>query len=213
MNPYLKNLCRRGPVCSVTALFLGLTLAATSLDARWSRPSIPDHRSIVVFGDSLSDTGRTYSIIGVPPAPYYYAGRTSNGPLWVEYLAPAMGMAYNPADNFAWAGANTGTLNVFPGLEGTGMLDQLEEYLDGPPSPAWSRVLKTYVVFGGSNDFIRILSGGEDPFDVIPEAVANIAVIVQSLQNSGARQIVVVDLPDIGLTPRDVRPVLKPRPR
>src|SRR3954470_23184547 len=48
-------------------------------------------KSIDVLGDSLSDTGRLYSVTGYPPPPYYL-GRFSNGPLWVEYFAPRVGM-------------------------------------------------------------------------------------------------------------------------
>ena len=63
-------------------------------------------KSITVLGDSLSDTGRLFRVTGIPPAPYYQ-GRMSNGPLWVEHLAPRVGLRYEPLDNFAWAGATT----------------------------------------------------------------------------------------------------------
>ena len=40
---------------------------------------------IVIFGDSLSDTGNYFRLSGgSPPAPYA-GGRFCNGPLWVEY--------------------------------------------------------------------------------------------------------------------------------
>ena len=44
---------------------------------------------IVVFGDSLSDTGNLYLASGktTPPSPPYFLGWFSNGPLWVERLA------------------------------------------------------------------------------------------------------------------------------
>src|SRR5215217_7794985 len=52
-----------------------------------------DH--VVVFGDSLSDAGN--------------AGRFTNGPVWVEYLAQKLGLPLNPAraggTNFAVGGA------------------------------------------------------------------------------------------------------------
>src|SRR3954468_5021943 len=50
---------------------------------------------LVVFGDSLSDTGN--------------AGRFSNGPVWVEYLADRLGLTLSPSQrggsNFAVGGA------------------------------------------------------------------------------------------------------------
>jgi len=48
--------------------------------------------SLYVFGDSLSDTGTSAN---------------SNGPLWVEYLAPQLGFNYNTTTNFAMSGSNT----------------------------------------------------------------------------------------------------------
>jgi len=155
----------------------------------------PSFTGITVIGDSLSDTGRTFQTIGLPPFPYYQ-GRVSNGPVWVDYLAPKLGLTYNPLDNFSWAGARTDRSNSFAGLPG--MLDELDELLS-TTKRLDNQAL--YVVFGGSNDFIRIF-GGEDPMAVIPEAVGNILSIVTQLRARGAKHIVVVDLPDLGLTPR-----------
>lgn len=155
----------------------------------------PSFTGITVIGDSLSDTGRTFQTIGLPPFPYYQ-GRVSNGPVWVEYLAPKLGLTYNPLDNFSWAGARTDRSNSFTGLPG--MLDELDELLS-TTKRLENQAL--YVVFGGSNDFIRIFAG-EDPMVVIPEAVGNILSIVTQLRARGAKHIVVVDLPNLGLTPR-----------
>jgi phospholipase/lecithinase/hemolysin len=59
------------------------------------------------FGDSLTDTGNFYRLSGgYPPSV-----RFCNGPLWVEYLAADLGMTYRPENNYAVAGATTGTLN------------------------------------------------------------------------------------------------------
>jgi phospholipase/lecithinase/hemolysin len=154
-------------------------------------------KSITVIGDSLSDTGRLFGASGAPLPPYFN-GRMSNGPLWVEYFAPKVGMRYNPLDNFSWAGAMTGQGNVFGPLPG--MLDELNEVLGSWNEGRDKHAL--HVVFGGANDFFRILVGGEDYRVVIPAAVNNLMSTVTALRARGARYIVVVDLPDIGLTPR-----------
>ncbi len=52
---------------------------------KWLRP--PFSR-IVMFGDSLSDTGKMYGKMRgyLPSSPPYYQGRFSNGPVWLERL-------------------------------------------------------------------------------------------------------------------------------
>jgi phospholipase/lecithinase/hemolysin len=169
-------------------------------------PAPPDHNppfsGIHVLGDSLSDTGRTAAVLlqvtgtTVPPPPYA-PGRFSNGPLWIEYFAPQVRRAYEPLDNFSFAGANTGNLNVFPGLPG--MFQQLQELIGSPAILLDPKAL--YVVFGGANDFFRIFEGAP-PLPVVFAGVANVIKIVDTLQKAGAEHIVVVDLPDIGRTPR-----------
>lgn len=188
------------PVLATTALF-ALALLSPARAAQPAEPGKSEGKApfsaIHVLGDSLSDTGRTFGVIGVPPFPYYQ-GRFSNGPVWIEHLAPRLRLPYSPLDNFSWGGANTGRRNVFTGLPG--MLDELDELLASARHRLDHKSL--YVVFGGSNDFLRILAAGEDPNVVIPQAVNNVITIVRALKAAGADDIVVVDLPNIGLTPR-----------
>jgi phospholipase/lecithinase/hemolysin len=48
--------------------------------------SFLNFQDLVVFGDSLSDNGNTFSTAGLPKAPYYN-GRWTNGPNWVDYFS------------------------------------------------------------------------------------------------------------------------------
>src|SRR4051812_11397557 len=87
------------------AFFTVVAPFATPLSAKTDNDTTPNDapfKAINVIGDSLSDTGRTFAAIGVPPPPYFN-GRTSNGPLWIEYFAPSLRLTYNPLDNFSWA--------------------------------------------------------------------------------------------------------------
>jgi phospholipase/lecithinase/hemolysin len=183
---------------SLLAVCAVLVATGPALPAKDVRAVKADFKSITVIGDSLSDTGRLFRVTGMPSAPYYQ-GRVSNGPLWVEYFAPRAGMTYDASNNFSWAGATTGRGNAF-GPPLPGMLDELDEVL-GTWNPGHDKHA-LHVVFGGANDFFRILVNGESHLVVIPEAVANLVSIVTQLRARGARYIVVVDLPDIGLTPR-----------
>ena len=121
-------------------------MAFRSIVTRWSQCSViallvfswPDAEvragditGIVSFGDSLTDTGNLFAATGQPPAPYYQ-GRSSNGPVWVEYLANQLGVAAPTPSllggtNYAWAGAATGDGLSGSGVPNTGM--QISTYL------------------------------------------------------------------------------------
>ena len=67
---------------------------------------------VIVFGDSLSDTGNVFDVFGIPAAPNFQ-GRFSNGPVWVEGLAAGLGApapmpSRNGGTNYAYGGAETG---------------------------------------------------------------------------------------------------------
>src|SRR5688500_14371156 len=152
--------------------------------------------AVYVIGDSLSDTGRTSSAfaqmgVAFPP--------TRNGALWIEYFAPSVRLTYDPLDNFAWAGATTGATNVY-GLPNDGMLNQLAELRDLAQRALDPNAL--YVVIGGTNDFLRIdLATMANATSVIDEGTTFLANIANALYQFGARNIVVVNLADLGRTP------------
>src|SRR5437667_8941099 len=50
-----------------------------------------DISSLVVFGDSLSDNGNLFNLIGVG-LPFSWQGRASNGPVYAEQLAQSLGV-------------------------------------------------------------------------------------------------------------------------
>ena len=159
--------------------------------------------SIVVFGDSLCDTGRMVALTGgaFPAPPNYAWGRQSNGPVWHEYLSSWLGMS-DAVLNYAVVGAMTApapgypTGNVwsdtFPGLEGTDLTSQVLDYLSDVGGVADPEAL--YILEGGSNDFPRVAN----PAIIVP----HLAQLFGMLQASGARHIMVMNLPDPGKTAR-----------
>ncbi len=158
---------------------------------------------LVVFGDSLNDTGNLTRLTGgvFPNAPTYTYGRQTNGPVWVEYLAHDLGLA-NKILNYAVVGAMTKPAPGFPtgnvwsdtysGLEGTDVASQVKEY--GIDSHERADPCALFILEGGANDFPRV----QDPSVI----VANLIDSLIALEKMGARHILVVNLPDIGKTPR-----------
>lgn len=153
-------------------------------------------RELVVFGDSLSDTGNVYLATGgaIPPAPPYFGGRFSNGPVWVEHLAERLGAeAPKPSlaggTNYAFGGAETGG---GIGVVGSpGLLDQVGMYLSGNTP----REDQLFVYWAGANDFL--IAGGSDT----GAAAENVEAGLRALADAGAKRILVPNMPDLTRLP------------
>jgi outer membrane lipase/esterase len=167
-----------------------------------------EYRGLYVFGDSLSDNGNIPRLIGViyPPPPYFNA-RFSNGPVYAEYLPALLGISNvnNNAVGGAFAGRGNTNNATFPTLPGVS--DEIDRYLAQRPS-ADKRDL--FIVFAGANDGLRALTqAATTPPAQVPALVqASITSAITStvdsmgrLIASGASQIVVPNLPDLGRTP------------
>lgn len=156
---------------------------------------------VPTFGDSLSDTGNFYRLSGGYPPPPYFEGRFCNGPLWVEYLAAELGMNYDAMDNFAVAGATTSTINSNDGAgqKYPGLLNEVESFINAGGASEPERAL--YVVAAGANDFSVGLGSGASPQSIIANGVNNTVAAVQRLRGAGARFIIVMNVPDLGVTP------------
>ncbi|GAB4373449.1 MAG: hypothetical protein Kow00121_16720 [Elainellaceae cyanobacterium] len=156
---------------------------------------------VIVFGDSLSDTGNIFNTTGglFPPSPPYFNGRFSNGSVAVETLANRLGLTLTPETNFAIGGARTGRDNIGDtnGIKFGGLLDQIERFASTVGAQgANSKAL--YFVWAGGDNF---LSPPADPASATSQAVEDIKTAVTTLANLGARNIVVVQNPNLGRTP------------
>ena len=167
----------------LTCIFIPATAKAANLN----------FDDIYVFGDSYSDTGNAYNASGSPSDPPYSQGRFSNGPLWVEDLATQLGVTYNKNNNYAFVGAGTGFNNPYtPQYQLTGVLGQIDRY-KATKSAADPNAL--YTVWAGTTDYL--FTGYQDP----SQPVNNLSTAVQELANYGAKNILVVNLPDLGELP------------
>ena len=179
-----------------------LTLLFGALVAASSAAGSP-YSAVVAYGDSLSDNGNLFAAFGQPGAPYFQ-GRASNGPVAVELLAAALG---DPLLDFAWLGATTGVGNhLDPGGTATtvgvvglpGMRPLFEGSLTAV-TPIASSAL--FILWGGADDFLSPSPLDATPIQVANRAVTNLATMAKDLRDLGANHVVVLGLPDLGLTP------------
>lgn len=157
---------------------------------------------IVSFGDSLSDIGNMYQLTGgtFPPAPYDQ-GRASNGPVWLESLAPRLNLETTLANNYAVNGATTGQANQYEiplGMDLPGLANELESFVARTGGIADADAL--YTLWIGPNDLWAVLTEGADPQAAIGQAMANLGTFVTSLHGMGARHILVPNMVDLGMT-------------
>jgi phospholipase/lecithinase/hemolysin len=163
---------------------------------------------LVIFGDSLSDTGNlSRALGGLFPPPPFFNGRLSNGPLWLEYLAPELGIS-NIA-NFAFAGSTTGRTNIASVTAGRdlgplpGVLDQIDLFAgqlaaNGLPSANPNAL---YVVWSGANDFLALPQEPLAAIQSVFDSVDNVAQSVITLADLGAKTLVVPNIPNLAITP------------
>jgi phospholipase/lecithinase/hemolysin len=166
------------------------------------------YNQLVVFGDSLSDTGNlSQALGGLFPPPPFFDGRLSNGPLWLEYLAPAIGITQ--VTNLAFAGATSGRSNVASLVAGQdlgklpGVLDEIDLFANQLKANGLTQANPhaLYVVWGGANDFLTLPQAIPDAIQSVWDSVNNVAQAVTNLAGLGAQTIVVPNLPNLGVTP------------
>ena len=203
---------------------------------------------IYSFGDSLSDAGDAYlltssPLIGAPEpvSPPYYAetyaapgGGTltadvfSNGPVWVQDLATALGLptpgpgevgestalGYVPVVAGAAGGTDFAIGGSVTGLTGentsaanglTDLASQITNFQQEIPTPSPTAL---YTVWSGSNDLLNLLQDKTFATDSqatiatdINQSVTNEVNAVTQLVAGGAATVLVVNVPDLGVIP------------
>jgi outer membrane lipase/esterase len=175
---------------------LGVSLGAAILMTSVSAGAMP----IVAFGDSLSDTGNVSILTGgaIPPAPYYFEERFSNGAIWLDQIGTALDGAVDPVlgdgTNFAFGAARVTAAPLVPSLRA-----QTNAFLNATAATG-ADPTALYVVYGGGND-VRDAIGSDDPIGSITTAAEQLAGIVGDLADAGAVDIVVPTLANVGRLP------------
>ncbi len=163
--------------------------------------------NIYAFGDSLSDTGNAWTATGkfVPNGNLYTDGRFSNGAVWVEDLAQKLGVPTPRASltggtDYAFGGAEVGA-NPEHALNPTDLPGQLGQFVAAVPNPSPNAL---YTVWAGSNDLLGFANSTETADQQaanVKTAVSNEANFIQGLVAHGAKNLVVMGVPDLGKIP------------
>lgn len=209
-------LARRTLAAKAGAIALSaLLLASCGGDGSSSAPTPSLFSTMVVFGASLTDTGNACaaSPAACPPSPPYAQGRASNGSLFIETIAARYGASVRPAaaggTNFAVGGARTGAI---PGLTTQSttpsMLAQLDNFIRSPQAAAALNPQTLFVIDASTfgNNFnaaagAGLLTGQAAVSQVVGAAITDVVTIMTRLYNAGARNMLVINVPNIGNTP------------
>lgn len=175
-----------------------------------------------IFGDSVSDAGNIFALSQglFPPSPPY-AGRLSNGPVWVEAIASELGLTPQlsatalppvlagitppPADgiNYAVAGSLSSDVNVggppLPGLQQQIAAFTALSQSGAPPSENALQVL-----LAGANDYNEAVLTATPTTDLsalVEQVTNNIVGATSALFNAGAKNVLVSNLPLLGFQP------------
>ncbi len=173
-------------------------LAAASLASGAGAATLTErYSSFWVLGDSLSDPGNLYAATGGtrPPSPPYAGGRFSNGPVWAEGVADVFRAAGLPAGNAAFGGATAlANADAVPDLPA-----QLAATAPAIAAAGGARPLAA--LWFGANDVLDA-EGAPHVAATGRRAARAVTAGAQALADTGVRDLVVLNLPDLGATPR-----------
>jgi len=178
-------------------------------------------QKIVIFGDSLSDNGNLYMAtsaaawtaaqlcerfnIGcdtqppvIPKSPPYYEGRFSNGPVWIEYVAQQLNLTQSVTQfsDFAYGGAFAASGDP---IESVSNIDlQVQTYLNLYRYEKGKVDRYLFVIWAGGNDYLNAPRDSETTTTLVVNAIQT---EIHELIRFGAKQFLILNLPDLGLTP------------
>jgi phospholipase/lecithinase/hemolysin len=216
-SPWSSEMKKLLQLCLFLGAILCHPLAVLAADTQYD--------AFYVFGDSLSDTGNDFLLtqagpIAIPPSESprrtYFRGRFSNGPVAFEYLwgllqrstnAPVVPVVAGPdprkkgAISFAYGGAKTGMTSTLPiGLPIPGLLGQVNKFAEllGNKPPKREAL---YGIWAGANDYILATPAELADPQLVDHVVGNITTAINNLYTLGARDFIVLNLPDLGQIP------------
>jgi phospholipase/lecithinase/hemolysin len=166
-------------------------------------------KHLVIFGDSLSDDGNSFALTKQPPPPYgstfdgtrrTFPGRFTDGQNWVDYF-PLVACHFGTITAF-YADPTDGTDVAVGGSTSANLLQpgpngfppaQISDYVASKPEHRVSGD-DLYVIWIGANDLSAGITNPRTTVDNIRKAIG-------ALANAGATDFIIIDVPDISITP------------
>ena len=177
----------------VFVLVLSLGLAGNA--------SAQSFSNVVVFGDSLSDSGNVGLAQGLPPGTSF---TTNPDPVWAEIVAEAFGasgansLAGGP--NYAFGGACMNSATLCEIDDAPTVTEQIGMHLASSGGSLDPNAL--YTIWGGLNDIADSAAGNPATALGYVLAAADVnAAQIRRLREAGARHVVVFNMPDASLAP------------
>ncbi|KAI9598860.1 hypothetical protein BDF19DRAFT_482858 [Syncephalis fuscata] len=172
---------------------------------------MPPVKQIVAYGDSLTDTGNLYALSGrmFPDSRYYYPGRFSNGPVWVEWLQQ---YTNSTLTNWAFSGASSdstfiqGVTGAWPNsVKAPGFKQQVEDYYIPNYSKTQVAPQKNtlHAIWFGGVDYMRAteLRFSVDE-DFVHRVVRNLIDTMQIMHDRvGASRFLLLNVPSYSASP------------
>lgn len=207
---------RRWPQKLLVLVILSLITISSAFAQQFKR--------VVIFGDSLSDPGNYFVafhtalippfVSPVPDAPYAIGGlHFSNGPTWAEQFTKALHrrasglpalLAPQYFNNYAVGRARArANASVFPYFD---LSSQVDQFLKDGKSGSSSDLFAVWI---GANDVADALEDPANAQAILFSALNAEAVNIQRLYGAGARNFLVLNQPNLAVTPfvRSLGPV------
>lgn len=193
--------------CLMAFFALIITITSQSAMAGFDR--------MIVFGDSLSDTGNVKPV----DQNKRWSGRFTNGPIYIDHLKSSLNMSNEQVLNYAFGGALTGPHASFGALlkSPVPMLTQQIERFTNEHDPKSTDII---LLYAGANDYLslfqnprfyQLMATSKSPVAIqdfasqfhshVTESVQNISQGMETLLNAGADSLLIANLPDFSKTP------------
>jgi len=170
------------------------------------------------IGASITDNGNECirTPASCPPSPPYSPGIFSNGPLWIDTVVARFGAAAVPSlkggTNYAYAGARTGPV---PGVTGAAastvptLLAQFNALLlanNNRINPSALVVVDASAFGNNIRDALALIAANPSnattiSTNVVTSGVTDVVSILNIIFNTGGRNVLVLNTPDLGKTP------------